>query len=176
METLSYVVLVLLSLVGYSGGASAGAGKRRELKPGIADLILVVFVWAAAVYSRVAFDIDKWLLILVWVGVAAVVGWVSVSFRKLPAKESTDEDETKELSSGIFKRLWSRWTAFSRKMGSFQSRVLLSFFFFIVISPLAFLIAVLGDPLKIKKKKAADSYWAEKMPVSAELEDFRRQF
>lgn len=176
MEALSYIVLVLLSLVGYSGGAAARAGKSRDLKPNISDLILVMLIWGAAIYSRLNFDVDKWLLILAWIGMAVVVGMIAVSFRRWPVKDESDKDRAEDRPSGIFKRLWRRWTLFSKRMGSFQNRVMLSLFFFIIISPVAMLITVLGDPLKIKKKKRGDTYWSPKTASPARLEDFKRQF
>ena len=174
METLSYVVLVLLSLVGYSGGATGRAGKNVELKPVFLDLVLVALIWAVAVYSRLTYDFNKWSLILVWVGISVVVGIVAVSFRRLRKKEKAEEVE--EFPEPLFKRLWHRWLGFSKRMGSFQSRVMLSFFFFALISPAALIIKMLGDPLSIKGKKAMDSYWLARTPSSTEIEDYRRQF
>lgn len=174
MEALSYIVLVLLSLVGYSGGATGRAGKNVDLKPVLLDLVLVVLIWAVAVYSRLTYDFNKWLSILVWVGISVVVGLVAVSARRLPKMEKAEEVE--DLPETLFKRLWHRWTGFSKRMGSFQSRVMLSFFFFVIVSPAAVLIKVLGDPLSIKRKKAMDTYWLAKTPSSTEIEDYRRQF
>ena len=173
MEALSYIVLILLSLVGYSGGAAGRAGKRVDLKPNVLDLILVALIWAVALYSRITYDFNKWLLILVWVGIAVAIGWTAASFRKLEKKEKEEEEE---LPSGLFKKLWHRWTRFSKRMGSFQSRVMLSFFFFLLISPVALIIRTLGDPLKIKGKKIMSSYWSAKTPGSTEIADYRRQF
>jgi hypothetical protein len=176
LEALSYIVLVLLSLVGYSGGATGRAGKSPDLKPMVIDLVLVAFIWTAAFYSRLTYDFNKWLLILVWVGISVVVGIVAVSFRRWPVKDQSHEGEAEELPPGIFKRIWHRWTGFSKRMGSFQSRVMLSFFFFIIVSPAALIIKVLGDPLRIKKKEILETYWLAKTPSSTELEDYRRQF
>ena len=174
MAALSYIVLVLLSLVGYSGGAAGRAGKSVDLKPAVLDLVFIVLIWTAAIYSRLTYDFNKWLLILVWVGIAVAVGWVAVSARKLPKKEGAEK--TVELPTALFKRIWHRWTGFSKRMGSFQSRVMLSFFFFALISPAALIIKMLGDPLSIKGKKAMDSYWLARTPSSTEIEDYRRQF
>ena len=176
MEALSYIVLVLLSLVGYSGGATVRAGKKVDLKPVLLDLVLVALIWAVALYSRLTYDFNKWLLILVWVGISVVVGIVAVSFRRLQRENESQQQETMYASSGIFKKVWHRWTGFSKRMGSFQSRIMLSFFFFIIISPAALIIRVLGDPLQIKKKKTMDTYWLAKAPSSTEIEDYRRQF
>ena len=145
-----------------------------DIKPVFFDLVLVAFIWTAALYSRITYDFNKWLLILVWVGISVIVGWVAVSARRLPKKEKAEEGE--ELPETLLKRLWHRWTGFSKRMGSFQSRVMLSFFFVIIVSPAAVLIKVLGDPLSIKRKKVMDTYWMTKTPSSTEIEDYRRQF
>ena len=176
MEALSYIVLVLLSLVGYSGGATGRAGKNTDLKPGGLDLILVALVWTAAIYSRLMMDFNKWLMILVWVGISVFVGIVAVTLRRLPRVVPSEQEEAEGVVSGFFKKLWHRWKDFSKRMGSFQSRVLLSLFFFILVSPAALLIKVLGDPLRIKKIKAAESYWMAKTESPTELDDYRRQF
>jgi hypothetical protein len=72
--------------------------------------------------------------------------------------------------------MWKRWAVFSKRMGSFQSRVMLSLFFFVFISPVAFLITLLGDPLKIKKRRKLETYWSTRAESSGGLEEFRRQF
>ncbi len=176
MEVLSYIILILLSSVGYSGGTAGRAGKNTDVKPVAGDLILVALIWTAAVYSRLTFDLNKWLLIIVWVAISVVVGMGAVSFRHLPKDIESKPENKKEAPSGFFKLLWHRWRGFSRKMGSFQSRLMLSFFFFIIISPAALVIKVAGDPLRIKKKKAAETFWLEKKESAAEIEDYRRQF
>jgi hypothetical protein len=174
VEALSYIVLILLSLVGYSGGAAGRAGKNMDLKPVLFDLVLVSLIWAVALYSRLTYDFNKWLLILVWVVISALAGWVAASVRRLPKKEEAEEGE--QVPDSLFRKLWHRWTGFSKRMGSFQSRVMLSFFFFILISPAALIIKIVGDPLSIKRKKAMDTYWLPKMPSSTEIEEYRRQF
>ena len=175
-EALSYIVLVLLSLVGYSGGATGRAGKSADLKPSIYDLILIALIWTAALYSRITYDFNKWLLILVWVGISAVVGIMAVSFRRIHRDTESGQEEGEKIPHTFVKRIWHRWTGFSRRMGGFQSRVMLSFFFFIIVSPVALIIKVLGDPLRIKKKQDMESYWLAKIASSTELEDYRRQF
>ena len=152
MEALSYIVLILLTLVGYSAGAASRVGEGKDLKPRIADLILVSLLWVAAIYTRLASDLDKWLMILVWLGIAFIIGMIAVSVRKWPVEEKSGKGRAEDLPSGIFKKLWYRWTVFSKRMGSFQSRVMLSFFFFVIISPVASLIAVLGIPLRSREK------------------------
>ncbi len=176
MDALSYVVLVLLSLVGYSGGATGRTGKGTDLKPIVADLVLIALIWTAALYSRLTYDFNKWLLILVWVGISVVVGIVAASFRRIHRDAESEQEERAKIPHALIKRIWHRWTGFSKRMGSFQSRVMLSFFFFIIVSPAALMIKVLADPLRIKKKQELETFWVAKTPSSAGLEDYRRQF
>jgi hypothetical protein len=176
LEALSFIVLVLLSLVGYSAGAAGRAGKGADLKPALIDLFLVLLIWGGAVFSRLSYDFNKLLLILVWVLISAAIGMVSVSLRRLTRPEKPKQEEPGEHSSALFKRLWEGWKGFSRRMGSFQSRVLLSFFFFLLITPIALLVKAAGDPLRIKKALSKESFWLTRAHTSENLEDFRRQF
>ncbi len=166
METISFIALILLSLVGYSGGAAVRAGRQADLKPVIADLILVLIIWAAAIYTRLAFDFNKWILILLWISASIAVGVVAISFRRLSRTRESIEEES---------RIWRRWQAFSLRMGSFQSRVLLSFFFFVVVFPFAVAVKVLADPLRIKRS-VGNTYWLPKEKIPRDLEEYRRQF
>lgn len=176
MEALSYIIMVLLSLVGYSGGATGRAGKHADLKPNALDLIWVTLIWAGAIYSRLTLDYNKWMMILVWIAVSVVMGILAVTLRRLHRENQPELGGTNEVPTGFFRRIWHSWRGFSRRMGSFQSRTLLSFFFFAVVSPAAVIIKVLGDPLRIKKTKLKESYWLAKTESPAELEDYRRQF
>ncbi len=176
MEVLSFIILMLLSLAGYSGGAGGRGGNRTDLKPVVLDLILVALIWTGAIFTRTVYSFNKWLLILVWVVIAAAVGIVAVSFRRLPEQDRAQKRDTEELPPGLFRRVWHRWMGFSKRMGSFQSRIMLSFFFFLVISPVALLIKFLGDPLRIKKTKTSETYWLAREESSAQIGDYRRQF
>jgi hypothetical protein len=47
--------------------------------------------------------------------------------------------------------LWSRWKILALKIGTFQSRILLSLFYFLVIPPFAAITKIFTDPLGMKK-------------------------
>ena len=176
MEIISFIVLILLSLVGYSAGAVGKAGKQVELKPQIIDLILVSVIWAGAIYSRIVLDLNKWLAILVFVVLSSLIGVLAVLPRKLPEQEVLKTQRPKEaISSNLVKRLWQSWGNFSKRTGSFQTRILLSLFFFILVTPFALAVKVFSDPLSIKHE-SGDSYWLSKIKSEADLEQFRRQF
>ena len=175
METLSFIVLILLSLVGYSGGASAKAGKLTDLKPQLIDLILVLLIWGGAIYSRITFDLNKWLLILIWVILSVTIGVIAILFRKLPKEQSSNNKEPEKLSKNPIKKLWQSWKNFSERMGSFQSRIILSLFFFIFVSPFALAVKIFSDPLNIKHH-TSKSHWLPKEEIPTDLERYKRQF
>ena len=49
------------------------------------------------------------------------------------------------------RRLWNGWKRFGRKIGDFQARVLLTFFYFVVLAPFAIGLRCLADPLRLKQ-------------------------
>jgi len=175
METLSFIVLILLSLVGYSGGAAGKAGKLTDIKPQIVDLIIVLLIWAGAIYSKITFDLNKWLLILIWVVLSATIGILAIFFRKLPKEQSSNNKKPERAQNIPIKKLWHTWENFSKRMGGFQSRIILSFFFFIFVSPVALAVKMFSDPLNIKHQ-TTKSHWLSKKEIKTDLEQSRRQF
>ena len=175
METFTFIALILLSLAGYSAGAVTKAGKLVELKPIIIDLMLVVLIWIGAVYSRVEFDLDKWFAILVWIVLAYLVGFMSVWPRKLAQEKPSSRAVTDKNPTNIFQKFWHRWIGFSKRMGGFQSRIILSFFFLVIVMPFAVGVKIFSDPLGIKAKPG-QSHWLSVEEIKLDIESFRRQF
>lgn len=175
METTSLIVLIILPFVGYSGGAVGKAGKFVDLKPQIIDLILVVIIWAGAIYSRITFDLNKWLLILMWIILSIIIGVLAILFRKLSEENSSRNKELEKVPTNLLKNLWQSWENFSKRMGSFQSRIILSMFYFIFVSPFALAVKMFSDPLRIKHQ-SSKSHWLPKKEIKNELEQYRRQF
>ena len=174
METLSFIVLILLTILAYSGGSASAAGKHTESRPQALDLLLVLVLVAAAVYSRLTFGLNRWLLILIWVSISALVALAAGRLRKTseggpPFKGSFEGPPGRGL-----KGLWQRWSEFSKRMGAFQSRILLSLVFFLLVSPFALAVRVFSDPLGLKPRPEG-SYWLPKKEDVADLESYRRQ-
>jgi hypothetical protein len=51
----------------------------------------------------------------------------------------------------LFNTLFARWKVIAHKIGEFQSRLLLSVFYFVVFAPFAVGIKTFSDPLQIKR-------------------------
>lgn len=175
MATITLIALILLSLVGYSTGAVGKAGKFVDLKPRIIDLILLIFIWTGAVYFRIVFDINKWLVILIWIIISSIIGILAVWPRKLFKNKEQRKKEMEKRSAEKHKILWQKWKEFSGRMGSFQSRIMLSLFYFIIVAPFALAVKIFSDPLHIKPK-LSKSHWHPRKEIKMDIEEFRRQF
>ena len=175
METLSFIVLILLSLVGYSAGAVSRSGKFVEVKPQIIDLILVVTIWTGAIISRIILGLNKWFLILIWVTLSIIIGILAVWPRRLSEEKAPSSKRLKGTSKNPIKKLWLSWENFSKRMGSFQSRIILSLFYFIFVTPFALGVRIFSDPLNIKHH-SSKSHWLSKKEIKYDLEQYRRQF
>ncbi|MGC8660792.1 MAG: SxtJ family membrane protein [Desulfomonilaceae bacterium] len=78
----------------------------------------------------------------------------------------------------LFRRIYSTWVTVSIIIGYFVSRALLTFIFFVVISPTGALMRLLAkDPMDRKIDPDVKSYWQKREP-SAEnsVERYEKQF
>ncbi len=175
MEIFSFLVLIILSLVGYSGGAVSRPGRFVEIRPNVSDLILVVIIWGGAVFSRITLDLNRWYLVVIWIVLSALAGWLTSLFRSIPDQTTMDIVERENAAANIFNKFWLYWKIFSKKAGIFQSRIILSLFFFVFIFPFALGVKMFSDPLKIKHHER-QSFWISKKEVPDSLERYKRQF
>jgi len=175
METFSFIALILLSLVGYSVGAVGKAGKFVELKPQIIDLILVVLIWAGVIYSRINLNLNKWILIIIWIILGIITGMLAMLPRNLSEAKLPNNRVLKRASKNLHVKLLQNCKNFSNRIGSFQSRIIISLFFFTFVSPFALALKIFSDPLKIKHQRR-ESHWLPKKEINADLDQFRRQF
>ena len=68
------------------------------------------------------------------------------------------------------------WFKLGILLGRIMNPVIISFIFFILITPVALIIKIIGrDELRIKKKKY-DSYWKIYSPNVSNSEDYKNQF
>lgn len=175
MEVLSYIVLILLPFTGYAGGSAGKAGAAIELKPRGVDLLLMLLLWAGALASGTLLDINRWLIILIWLLAGVLAGLLMTSLRNLAdAPRSTAEVAT-ELSGNPLKRIWQRWSRFSQRMVNFQNRMTLAYLFFLLFAPVSLILKATSDPLKLKKRKVK-SHWLAKKSTISSLAEYREQF
>ncbi|OGG05910.1 hypothetical protein A3D05_03230 [Candidatus Gottesmanbacteria bacterium RIFCSPHIGHO2_02_FULL_40_24] len=73
----------------------------------------------------------------------------------------------------IFKRLWQGWKRIAHKIGVFQSKVILTVFYFL-LTPFGLLFTYFKDELKMKK--LSHSTWNQKNKHSQSLADLKNQY
>lgn len=165
MDFVSGLALILLTLVGYSSGSVLGA-KRRTAVPGIADLLVAVALWTAALNTRNA--LGKWSAVGIWLAIGLILGAVLAWVR------ASSYPKAQPLSTGS--GLWNVWKVFAGKMGNYQSRVLMAFVYFTVVLPFGLGVTILGDPLRIKRACGNSNWQPKELPFKPSIDEARSQF
>ncbi|GIK55190.1 MAG: hypothetical protein HND44_10335 [Chloroflexi bacterium] len=181
---LSAIVLILLTMVSYASGITLAAN-RREYSTAVLDLLIVALLWLVLFWLRP--QVDRLPLLAVTIGLGLVVGYLVGAVRlagqqdvyTLPASELPKHArERKEadtaVSANIFKRGWRRWNDFAGRMGNVQGRLLMGFFYFLVVTPFGLGMRLLSDPLTIKKPPP-HSNWRPKESPDQTLEAAKEQ-
>lgn len=183
MEILSAIMLVLLTLVGYSSGVTL-ASRKQPFLPTLLDLLLVLILWIGVFWLRVQLE-NRWLLIGIGLGIGILVGYVVTAIR-LRGKDTRSEIPKSELpkharekvglnqEENFFKRLWTRWSSFAAVMGNVQARIIMGFFYFIVVTPFGLIARIFSDPLVIKNQPSL-SNWAAKEASDTTIQSAQEQ-
>lgn len=74
----------------------------------------------------------------------------------------------------LLRFLWSKWKILAHKIGVFQSKVILTLFYFIFLTPFGIIFTFFKDGLKIKKTSRGN--WIEKKRQINTIEDLREQY
>jgi hypothetical protein len=80
-----------------------------------------------------------------------------------------------ERGETVIRRLWEYWKVVAHKIGNFQSRVLLTLFYFLILAPFGLGVKLFSDPLSLKRNQ--HSHWFQKdTPTATTWDQARRQF
>ena len=74
----------------------------------------------------------------------------------------------------MLRRLWNQWMRIAMVIGNFNSRVVLTIFYGIIVLPFGLAVRMFGDPLAIKRKRT--SGWTNVKNPTHTIEEGRRQF
>jgi hypothetical protein len=75
---------------------------------------------------------------------------------------------------GLFRRAWTRWKEIAHAIGLFQTRVIMSVLYFIIILPVGVLARLVSDPLHLREPKGTNWERLESHPRT--LESAHQQF
>jgi len=74
----------------------------------------------------------------------------------------------------FLKKLWRGWLKVAKPIGNFQSQVVLSIFYIVILSPLAIFFKI-SDPLRIKSRSKRSNFSPWNHPKES-LKEARRQY
>jgi hypothetical protein len=80
-----------------------------------------------------------------------------------------------KTSPGLMRRFWGRWKRAAKRIGDIQARILLTFFYFVLLAPFALALRRWSDPLAIKAG-AAKGWRARGNSDASPEEQATRQF
>jgi len=76
----------------------------------------------------------------------------------------------------VLRPLNKAWYQLGLILGRFVSPIVLGILFFIVITPVAFVMRLAGRDALLLKNRNVDSYWIDRKPPGPEPESFKEQF
>jgi hypothetical protein len=74
----------------------------------------------------------------------------------------------------IILKIWENWKRIGKRIGEFQSRIILGLFYFVIVCPFALAIRLASDPLGIKPGRTR-GWQPRKDGAEVSLENARRQ-
>ncbi len=75
----------------------------------------------------------------------------------------------------FLKLIWKKWLKVAHVIGNFQAQVILTVFYFVIVSPLGLASRFFGDSLDIKPKRMKSNFGKWDHPKES-LESARKQF
>ena len=77
----------------------------------------------------------------------------------------------------LWQRIFDLWMKLAHALSFVMTRVLLTVFFFLVITPIGLFMRMIGHrPLDLSWKDGRSSYWIDKPPGEYTLERYKKQF
>jgi len=171
MSFLSKIVLILITLLGYSTGTVMVSREEKKL-PQLSDLGISVLLLAAALGSSVTLGrriiIPCWFLLSGLASALLTKGWSRGRRIRQGAAPAL-------VGRGLLRRAWDQSKTLAKEAGNYQGRLLFAFFYFIVVMPLGIGVRLFGDPLMVKSHPRL-TCWSKRDSQRPELEAAREQF
>ena len=76
----------------------------------------------------------------------------------------------------IWRRAWTKWKRFARRVARVQTFIILTLFYFTLFALWAVILKLLGKDLLDKRWKNDKSFWIAKEKYKIDLESAKRQF
>jgi hypothetical protein len=80
------------------------------------------------------------------------------------------------LNLPLLRHIYKGWMTFARAMAWFQTRLILGLFFYLMLTPLAFIMRLFGRDSMQLKRKSSDTFWDSRDSTPTEPERYRKQY
>jgi len=84
------------------------------------------------------------------------------------------DNNTTPVRVSLGRRVWEGWKRIAHKIGVFQTRVIMTIFYFLLVLPLGLILRVVRDPLNLKHPEGTN--WVPHHQEPHNLETASRQF
>ena len=174
MEHFGTLPTILLTLVGYSAGSVLGR-PDREVVPELSDLLVVVALWTAALVFHDALGI--WLSLFAWLLISGLLSASITAIRPSSGKGKRRQGTVVDSEqAGRLRGWWLGWKRFAARLGNYQGRMFMAFFYFLVVTPFGLLARVFLVP---RRPQSSRTFWIERSTSDADMtgiEGARNQF
>ena len=68
---------------------------------------------------------------------------------------------------------WNAWKQLARRIGEFNSRVVLTLLYAVLVVPVGLILRLVADPLR--RRRPQTSNWTQRVPAPATVDEARRQ-
>ncbi len=77
----------------------------------------------------------------------------------------------------MIRKLWAHWLTLARKIGQFQSRIILTLFYFVFVTPFGLMVRLVADPLHLRPRaiSQAQSGWQPRETRDIDLASGQKQ-
>ena len=87
-----------------------------------------------------------------------------------------DTDKQSDIMKRFFSAIWAGWKTFAHKLGVFNTYVILTIFYFVILAIVSILVRIFKPDLLDKKWDVDGPLWKPRPPSNPSLEEARRQF
>ena len=80
------------------------------------------------------------------------------------------------VAPGLLAPVQRAWMAFAEIVGAFNTRVILGLLFYVVFTPIGFVMRLFHDPMTRSLRDAQHSHWVKRTPTAVDRARYEQQF
>lgn len=175
MPLLGYIAQVVLTMAGFSLGATVGRRGRSLVLPSLLDVPLLFLLCSGAVVLRGYTSHWPALGIAICGGFLASAAVAGARPRTPPAEaRGIDDPDGASSPRGFLASIRAAWKRRATAMGSFQGRMILAVFYFTLLAPFGLVHRLSAGSILSARNRAPA--WHRRDADACTLESARNQF